>query len=73
MSVDDTWFSGFRGVEIPEPLAPASIDAPKINRAHSDNVEQKMRDYLAELSDDGLFERSFADLAAPLGSRPLGA
>ncbi len=46
MSVDDTWFSGLRGVEIPEPLHPV--------RAHWDNVEQNMRDYLAALRDDML-------------------
>ena len=57
MSVDDTWFSGLRGVEIPEPLDPANFDDRKILRAHWDNVEQNMRDYLAELRDDMLFDK----------------
>jgi uncharacterized damage-inducible protein DinB len=57
MSVDDTWFSGLRGVEIPEPLNPATFDDRKIIRAHWDNVEQTMRDYLANLRDDMLFEK----------------
>ncbi|MFZ0532005.1 MAG: DinB family protein [Anaerolineales bacterium] len=61
MSVDDTWFSGLRGVEIPESLNPANFDNRKIIRAYWDNVEQNMRDYLAKLRDDMLFEKPFAD------------
>ena len=37
MSVDDTWFSGLRGVEIPESLNPANFDDRKIIHAHWDN------------------------------------
>jgi uncharacterized damage-inducible protein DinB len=61
MSADDTWFCGLRGVEIPEPLNPATFDDRKIIRAHWDNVEQTMRDYLAKLRDDMLFEKPFAE------------
>ena len=61
ISVDDTWFSALRGVEIPEPLNPANFDDRKIIRAHWDNVEQNMRDYLTELRDEMLFEKPFAD------------
>ena len=61
MSADDTWFSGLRGVEIPESLNPANFDDRKIIRAHWDNVEQNMHDYLAKLRDDMLFEKPFAD------------
>jgi uncharacterized damage-inducible protein DinB len=61
MSVDDTWFSGLRGVEIPEPLNPANFDDRKLIRADWDTVEQKMRDYLAKLRDEMLFEKPFAD------------
>lgn len=57
MSVDDTWFSGLRGVEIPESLNPADFDDRNIIRAHWDSVEQSMRDYLAELRDDMLFDK----------------
>ena len=57
MSVDDAWFSGLRGVENPEPFNPANFDDRKIIRAHWDNVEQNMRDYLAKLRDDMLFEK----------------
>ena len=61
MSVDDTWFSGLRGVKIPESLNPADFDDRKIIRAHWANVEQNMRDYLAKLRDDMLFEKPFVD------------
>jgi uncharacterized damage-inducible protein DinB len=61
MSVDDTWFSGLRGVEIPEPLNPAGFDDREIIRAYWDGIEQNMRNYLAKLRDDMLFEKPFAD------------
>jgi uncharacterized damage-inducible protein DinB len=61
MSVEDTWFSGLRGVENPEPFKPANFDDRKIIRAHWDNVEQNMRDYLAKLRDEMLFEKPFAE------------
>ncbi len=61
MSVDDTWFSGLRGLEIPESLNPANFEDRKIIRAHWDKVEQTMRDYLGKLRDDMLFEKPFPD------------
>jgi uncharacterized damage-inducible protein DinB len=61
MSVDDTWFSGLHGVEIPEPLNPADFEDRKIIRAHWDQVEQRMRGYLAELRDDMLSDKPFED------------
>jgi uncharacterized damage-inducible protein DinB len=61
MSVDDTWFSGLRGVEIPESLNPTDFTDRRIIRAHWDSVEQNMRDYLEKLRDDMLFEKPFAD------------
>jgi uncharacterized damage-inducible protein DinB len=57
ISVDDTWFSGLRGVEIPEPLDPADFEDRESIRAYWDNVEQNMRDYLAQLRDDMLFDQ----------------
>jgi uncharacterized damage-inducible protein DinB len=57
MSVDDTWFSGLRGVEIPEPLEPADFEDRDAIRAHWDEVEQRMRDYLAALRDDMLRDK----------------
>jgi len=61
MSVDNTWFSSLRGVEIPQSLDPAAFDDQKTIRSHWDIVEQKMRNYLATLRDDMLFERPFVD------------
>lgn len=57
LSVDDTWFSGLRGVEIPESLNPAHFDDRTIIRVHWDNVEQNMREYLANLRDDMLLDK----------------
>ena len=57
ISVDDTWFSGLRRVEIPEPLDPAHFQDQQTIRAHWDHVERRMRDYLAGLRDDMLFEK----------------
>jgi uncharacterized damage-inducible protein DinB len=57
ISADDTWFSGLRGVAIPEPLNPADFRDRASIRAHWDDVEQTMRDYLAELRDDMLFDK----------------
>jgi uncharacterized damage-inducible protein DinB len=61
MSTDDTWFSGLRGVELPERLNPAHFDDRKILRAHWDTVEQRMRAYLANLRDEMLFEKPFPE------------
>jgi len=61
MSTDDAWFSGLRGVAFPEPFNPANFDDRKIIRVHRDNVEQNMRDYLAKLRNDMLFEKPFAE------------
>ena len=61
MSTDDAWFSGLRGVENSQPINPADFDDRKIIRAHGDKVEQNMRDYLATLRDDMLFEKPFAE------------
>lgn len=61
MSVDDTWFSGLRGVEIPDPLDPVTWDDRKAIRAYWDIVEQKMRDYLGNLQDEMLDKQPFTD------------
>lgn len=57
MSVDDTWFSGLRGIEIPEPLNPDDFENRAAIRTYWDDVEQKMRDYLASLNDEILMEK----------------
>jgi uncharacterized damage-inducible protein DinB len=53
---DDTWFSELRGAEPFEPLTPSTADERDIIRAHWDRVEQKMREYLAVLQDEILFD-----------------
>ncbi len=57
MSVDEIWFRELRGVEPAEPLPPANSDDREIIRASWDSIEQSMRDYLAELRDDMLFDK----------------
>jgi uncharacterized damage-inducible protein DinB len=61
VSVDDTWFSALRGVEIPESLDPAHFEDRNMLRAHWDRVEHSMREYLAKLRDEMLFEKPFTD------------
>jgi uncharacterized damage-inducible protein DinB len=61
MSVDDIWFSGLRGLEIPDWLNPADFDNRNLIRAHWDNLEQTMRAYLANLRDEMLLEKPFAE------------
>jgi uncharacterized damage-inducible protein DinB len=60
ISVDDGWFGGLRDVEIPA-LNPDQFTDRKSIRAHWDDVEQNMRDYLANLRDDMLFKKPFAE------------
>ncbi len=61
MSVDAAWFGGLRGVDIPNDLDPAKFNDRKVVRAHWDQVERNMRDYLEKLQDDMLFEKPFAE------------
>jgi uncharacterized damage-inducible protein DinB len=61
MSVDDVWFSELRGVEPSELLPPADFDDRESIRAHWDSVEQSMRDYLAGLQDDMLFDKPIGE------------
>lgn len=57
MSVDDTWFSGLRGIEIPESLNPSDFQGRESIRAHWDKVEQSMSNYLAALRDEMLADK----------------
>jgi uncharacterized damage-inducible protein DinB len=68
MSVDEVWFDELRGVEPSEPFPPASLDDRASIRAHWDSVEQNMRDYLAELQDDMLFDKPIEE---PEGDQDL--
>ena len=57
MNVDEAWFSDLRGDEFPEPYKPADADDRENIRARWDNVEQNMRDYLANLQDGMLLDK----------------
>jgi len=57
MSCDDSWFNELRGVEPTEPVPAAAVDDRQIIRAHWDNIERIMRDYLTKLQDNMLFEK----------------
>lgn len=61
MSADDYWFSGLRGVKRPDDLNPADFDDRQVLRARWDAIEQTMRDYLAGVRDEMLFEKPFKD------------
>ena len=57
IDVDEAWFRDLGGDELPASLAPEDFDDRAKIRAHWDNVEQMMRDYLAGLEDDMLFDK----------------
>ena len=61
MSVDEAWFSGLRGVDIPGSPDPATLLDRNSIRTHWDAIEQGMREYLRELRDDMLFQKPFAE------------
>lgn len=61
MSTDNAWFSALRGVEFPGSFPAADFDDRETIRTHWDSVEQNMRDYLANLRDDMLLEKPFAE------------
>ena len=58
---DDTWFSELRGVESLEPRPAADADDRQNIREHWDRVEQRMREYLAELRDEMLFAKPIVE------------
>jgi len=61
MDVDEAWFrdlGAVAGSDLPES---ANADDRHNIRAHWDGVEQSMRDYLANLRDDMLFQKPFAE------------
>jgi uncharacterized damage-inducible protein DinB len=61
MDCDETWFSELRGIQPSEPLPAASSDDRPIIRAHWDKLEQSMREYLAELRDEMLFQKPITE------------
>jgi len=61
MSADNTWFSGLRGIELPEWLKSEDFDDRQVIRDYWDKVEHDMRSYLANLRDDMLFQKPLAN------------
>jgi uncharacterized damage-inducible protein DinB len=61
MSVDDGWFSGLRGVELPEWLNPVEFNDMSVIRAYWDGVEARVRGYLDALTDDMLTQKPLSD------------
>jgi uncharacterized damage-inducible protein DinB len=57
MSVDEVWFSELQGIDPSESLPTVNFDDREIIRTHWDRVEQSMRNYLAKLQDDSLFDK----------------
>ncbi len=57
MSVDDTWFCGLRGEEIPDMLEPVHFHNREKIREHWDMVEHNMREYLTLLDNEVLNEK----------------
>lgn len=59
MSVDERWFSGLRGVPVPDFLNPVHYPTREKIRAYWDDVEREMRGYLDGLTDadvDAIYE-----------------
>lgn len=59
LNIDDRWFSGLRGEEVPGFLNVVYFHKRDKIRAMWDEVENKMRDYLATLTDDMLPRKAF--------------
>jgi uncharacterized damage-inducible protein DinB len=57
MNVDEIWFCELQGIEPSEPFPPAASDDRENLRTHWDRIEQNMRAYLANLTDEMLFEK----------------
>lgn len=56
-NVDHAWFSGLRGLAIPDHREPESFANRQAIRDYWDAVEAGMREYLATLRDDMLFTK----------------
>ncbi len=61
ISVDATWFTALRGAATPDMLEPADFADRILIRSHWDTVEQQMREYLAALRDEMLFDKPFTE------------
>lgn len=57
IDAEDMWFSELRHAQPADPLPDTGIDDRNIIRSHWDSVEQRMREYLAQLQDDMLLKK----------------
>ncbi len=55
-NIDERWFSGLRGLDVPDFADPAAYPDAASVRAKWDAVEADMREYLADLKDSTLAE-----------------
>lgn len=62
MSIEERWFSGLRGVTVPDFLKPEDFPDRAAVRLHWDKVESQIQNYLEALTDEKLFS-PFNDLA----------
>jgi uncharacterized damage-inducible protein DinB len=57
MGVDEVWFNELQGIESSELQTSTNVDDRDIIRSHWDSIEKRMRNFLAELQDNDLFDR----------------
>lgn len=57
VDVDEVWFCELQGIEPSEPFSPTGDDDRASIRASWDRVELNMREYLAQLRDEMLFDK----------------
>lgn len=61
IDAEDVWFSELQGVNPSEPIPATDTDDRAFIRAHWDDVEWKIRGYLAGLQDDMLLTRPITE------------
>jgi uncharacterized damage-inducible protein DinB len=61
MNIDDRWFSGLRGADVPGFINPAQWQKRDKIRAKWDEVETAMRAWLATVTDETLATKPFGD------------
>ena len=56
LNVDNRWFAGLRGLEIPGFINPVYLSTKDAVRSRWDEVESDMRSYLSELTDEAIYQ-----------------
>ena len=62
LNVDNRWFCGLRGLEVPGFINPVYISTREAVRSRWDEVESDMQTYLAGLTDDDTYQPFEGDL-----------